>query len=93
MASKLAQLETMVNESFAAKDEAKVLQVQKAIVKVSEKIGKIRAQFDRCVDLAPQFGVKEDGESFFPNVVRIRKHSDTVGRPKSIKPVDTSLDF
>lgn len=88
MSARLNEIESRIAATFTAGDEKAVLELRTIIEKLAKRVGEIRANFDKAVDGKEMFGTDT-----FPNVTRIRAKSENVGRPKAIKPVDTTLDF
>lgn len=82
MAERLYNLERAVIEAYNSKEEAKVQAVYAALLIFRERLGKISSLYDSTFDKREMFGADT-----FPNIVRIRKHSDTVGRPRKAKEV------
>lgn len=88
LSAKLNEIDARIPASFMAGDEKAVLELRTVIEKLAKRVSEIRSNFDKAVDGKEMFG-----SDSFPNVTRIRAKSENVGRPKAIKPVDTTLDF
>lgn len=88
LAKKFANLENEVKEAWLSGDEQRIAQVQKVALAAKKRASEIVTLWDKGFDGKDMFGADA-----FPNLIRCRKLSENVGRPKKEKAPDTTLDF